>query len=173
MSPTFLVTAHGSAFGIAIAKYIKADASGLTPNLGRKNGRRITYLHQPQDADEYRSGTTDWLKTGSVWREPNKSDTRWQVSVRRNWRARIQQELDEAHWLIYMYTDQDEDCGFCLFECGYFRCTRETDDRKRLITFCRSSDQINGLGGGCVALKVPSARLYAEACYSHDYNPDR
>ncbi len=61
-----------------------------------------------------------------------------------NWRARIQKELDEAHWLIYMYTDQDEDWGFCLFECGYFRRTMESDDRKRLITFCRSQDQING-----------------------------
>ena len=61
-----------------------------------------------------------------------------------NWRARIQQELDEAHWLIYMYTDQDEDWGFCLFECGYFRRTMEGDNRKRLITFCRSQDQING-----------------------------
>jgi hypothetical protein len=61
-----------------------------------------------------------------------------------NWRARIQQELDQAHWLIYLYTDQDEDWGFCLFECGYFRRTMENDDRKRLITFCRNQKQING-----------------------------
>src|SRR4051794_28539478 len=55
-----------------------------------------------------------------------------------NWRSRIQQELDQAHWLIYLYTDPDEDWGFCLFECGYFNRTMESDDRKRLITFCRS-----------------------------------
>jgi hypothetical protein len=61
-----------------------------------------------------------------------------------NWRSRIQQELDQAHWLIYLYTDPDEDWGFCLFECGYFNRTMESDKRKRLITFCRSQSQING-----------------------------
>ena len=61
-----------------------------------------------------------------------------------NWRARIQQELDQAHWLIYLYTDPDEDWGFCLFECGYFNRTMESDKRKRLITFCRSQSQISG-----------------------------
>ena len=74
-----------------------------------------------------------------------------------NWRPRIQKELDEAHWLIYMYTDQDEDWGFCLFECGYFRRTMESNDRKRLITFCRSQGQINE------ALKEFNAAVISEA----------
>jgi len=60
-----------------------------------------------------------------------------------NWRELIQRELDDAHWLVYLYTDQDEDWGFCLFECGYFRRTMENDKRKQLITFCRNTGQIN------------------------------
>ena len=61
------------------------------------------------------------------------------------WRQRIQEELDQTHWLILLYTDQDEDWGFCLFECGYFRHIMEGDESqtKRLITFCRKPEQIN------------------------------
>jgi hypothetical protein len=61
------------------------------------------------------------------------------------WRKRVQEELNNAHWLIFLFTDQDEDWGFCLFECGYFRGTMETDtqNKKRLITFCRRPEQIN------------------------------
>ena len=47
------------------------------------------------------------------------------------WRERIQRELNDAHWLIFLSTDQDEDWGFCLFECGYFRHTMESDENKR------------------------------------------
>jgi hypothetical protein len=62
------------------------------------------------------------------------------------WRERIEKELDEAHWLIFLYTDPDEDWGFCLYECGYFRRIMENDESKtkRLITFCRRQEQING-----------------------------
>jgi hypothetical protein len=59
------------------------------------------------------------------------------------WRERIQEELGTAHWLIFLYTDQDEDWGFCLFECGYFRHIMESDTSKKLITFCRRQEQIN------------------------------
>lgn len=61
------------------------------------------------------------------------------------WRRRIQEELDQAHWLIFLYTAQDEDWGFCLFECGYFRRIMESDEgkTKRLITFCRRQEQIS------------------------------
>src|SRR5215211_7814353 len=59
------------------------------------------------------------------------------------WRERIQEELGTAHWLIFLYTDQDKDWGFCLFECGYFRHIMESDTSKKLITFCRRQEQIN------------------------------
>jgi hypothetical protein len=61
------------------------------------------------------------------------------------WRNRIEKELDEADWLIFLYTDPDEDWGFCLYECGYFRRSMENNKnkKKRLITFCRNQDQIS------------------------------
>jgi hypothetical protein len=59
------------------------------------------------------------------------------------WRERIEEQLNRAHWLILLFTDPDEDWGFCLFECGYFRRIMESDTTKRLITFCRRQDQIS------------------------------
>jgi len=59
------------------------------------------------------------------------------------WRERIQRELNDAQWLIFLSTDQDEDWGFCLFECGYFRHTMESNENKRLLTFCRKDDEIS------------------------------
>src|SRR5262245_35289716 len=60
------------------------------------------------------------------------------------WRDRIERELDEATWLIFLYTDPDEDWEFCLYECGYFRRSMENNggQTKSLITFCRKKDQI-------------------------------
>lgn len=60
-----------------------------------------------------------------------------------DWAEEIERELKQAHWLIYLCTDQNEDWGFCLFECGYFRRTMEGDVRKQLITFCRKPEQIS------------------------------
>ncbi|MFN0124346.1 MAG: hypothetical protein ACKV2V_27925 [Blastocatellia bacterium] len=60
-----------------------------------------------------------------------------------NWRERIQEELEQAHILILLYTDPDEDWGFCLYECGFFRYSMAADQRKQLITFCRRGDQIS------------------------------
>jgi len=31
-----------------------------------------------------------------------------------NWRQEVQAALNESDWLIYLFTDQDEDWGFCL-----------------------------------------------------------
>jgi hypothetical protein len=60
-----------------------------------------------------------------------------------DWRKKIQHCLNESHWLIYLFTEQDEDWGFCLFECGYFRATMEAEGNRRLITLARSPEQIN------------------------------
>ena len=60
-----------------------------------------------------------------------------------NWRQNIQEYLSEADWLVYLFTDQDEDWGFCLFECGFFRGKMEENDERRLITLTRRPDQIN------------------------------
>ena len=60
-----------------------------------------------------------------------------------NWRATIEKELTESDWLVYLFTDQDEDWGFCLFECGYFGNTMRTNNNKKLITLAREPDQIS------------------------------
>jgi hypothetical protein len=60
------------------------------------------------------------------------------------WRNKIKDELDTVDWLIFLYTDQDEDWGFCLFECGYFQARMEKDpENKQLVIFCRQADQIS------------------------------
>jgi hypothetical protein len=60
------------------------------------------------------------------------------------WRDKIKDELDTVDWLIFLYTDQDEDWGFCLFECGYFQARMEKDpENKQLVIFCRQADQIS------------------------------
>ena len=78
------------------------------------------------------------------------------------WRQRIEQELDEADWLILLYTDPDEDWGFCLYECGYFRHIMENDkgNTKRLITFCRRQGQINDALEEFNALVVDEKSVY-------------
>lgn len=60
-----------------------------------------------------------------------------------NWRNEIQVELEKADWLIFLMTEQDEDWGFCLFECGYFRSLMNANPRRRLMTFCRRPEQVN------------------------------
>jgi hypothetical protein len=62
------------------------------------------------------------------------------------WREKIEQELDKADWLIFLATGQNEDWGFCLYECGYFMSTMNRADgsRKRLTTFCRKGDKVQG-----------------------------
>ncbi|MET7242253.1 hypothetical protein ABZT49_02690 [Methylobacterium sp. EM32] len=59
------------------------------------------------------------------------------------WREKIQEYLKDVDWLIFLYTDQDEDWGFCLFECGFFRATMENNPSKKLITLARHPHQIN------------------------------
>lgn len=59
------------------------------------------------------------------------------------WRERIEKELTDADWLIYLCTDQDEDWGFCLFECGFFRNTMRADSKKKLVTLARETSQIS------------------------------
>ena len=61
------------------------------------------------------------------------------------WREQIQAELEAADWLIFLFTDPDEDWEFCFFECGYFRRTMEKREspEKQLITFCRHPNQVN------------------------------
>jgi hypothetical protein len=72
-----------------------------------------------------------------------------------NWRARIHTELDAADWLIFLYTDQDEDWGFCLYECGYFQSRMERDpDNKRLLLFCREGDKPSPALGEYKAVNV-------------------
>jgi hypothetical protein len=73
------------------------------------------------------------------------------------WRKKIQEELHRTHWLIFLYGSQDDDWGFCLFECGYFRRVMEIDDSRRLITFCRKDDDISD------ALKEFNAMAISEA----------
>ena len=61
------------------------------------------------------------------------------------WREEIQRELDAADWLIFLATGQNEDWGFCLFECGYFsnRMSERADRPKLLKTFCRRGDPVH------------------------------
>lgn len=72
------------------------------------------------------------------------------------WRKKIQEELNKTNWLIFLYTNQDEDWGFCLFECGYFRHIMESDESNRLITFCRKTEDISD------ALKEFNAMVISE-----------
>ena len=60
-----------------------------------------------------------------------------------NWRENIEKELSDADWLLYLFTDQDEDWGFCLFECGFVRSTMMSNPNKKLITLAREPHQIN------------------------------
>ena len=61
------------------------------------------------------------------------------------WREEIQRALDAADWLIFLATGQNEDWGFCLFECGYFsnRMSERADRPKLLKTFCRRGDPVH------------------------------
>jgi hypothetical protein len=61
------------------------------------------------------------------------------------WRQAIERELDAADWLIFLATGQNEDWGFCLFECGYFstRMSGRADRPKLLKTFCRRGDPVH------------------------------
>ena len=55
----------------------------------------------------------------------------------------FKEALTETDWLIYLYTDQDEIPGICLFECGFFRATMEGNNDRRLTTLARHPEQIN------------------------------
>jgi hypothetical protein len=60
------------------------------------------------------------------------------------WREKINEQLDTTDWLIFLFTEQDEDWGFCLFECGYFQARMEKEpENKNLVIFCRQADQIS------------------------------
>src|SRR5262245_55615338 len=60
-----------------------------------------------------------------------------------DWREKIEKEISGADWLIYLFTDQDEDWGFCLFECGFFLCRMPADSHKKLVTLTRDRSEIN------------------------------
>ena len=72
------------------------------------------------------------------------------------WRQRIQEELSQSDWVIFLHTDQDEDWGFCLFELGYFRNVMDAEPNRRLITLCRNPSQLND------ALKEFNAQVMSE-----------
>ena len=60
------------------------------------------------------------------------------------WRERIEEELNKADWLIFLATGQNEDWGFCLYECGYFSTnpTSPSGNQRLLKTVCRKGDQV-------------------------------
>jgi hypothetical protein len=72
------------------------------------------------------------------------------------WRERIEEELTNADWLIFLATGQNEDWGFCLFECGYFSNTVAAAGRnpKLLKTLCRKGDKVNAALQAFNALEI-------------------
>ena len=77
------------------------------------------------------------------------------------WRERIEEELRAADWLIFLNTGQNEDWGFCLYECGYFSNTgTSADGRPKLLkTFCRRGEQINAALQPFNALEISVAAI--------------